>query len=278
MDLTAIHEILEKVGYKDDDEGIANEFIDGGTIYGLPNCIRSALLVMSDMPQEALADATQAQVVSPEWATAFYLQAAALFSLGMDNDAQDTLKDGSALEGGSKRIAETETCIVLPTSEPSPKKEIMMIMQAQKGPSLSPSKKKNIETAIDSLRYMGDVGETDINLLKEILPHCTAEQLMHIENSSKGRDLSSVTATLWKKFYEQHFGEETINLVLSQYDEKIPAAPSSCCKRGFSAAGSSTTTTTTTKGGNLMKKARTEFLNSHELRARQAMKKKTCMY
>ncbi|KAG9454524.1 hypothetical protein H6P81_007428 [Aristolochia fimbriata] len=181
----------------------------------------------------------------------------------------------------------------------------MMIMQAQKAPSLSPSKKKNIETAIDSLRYMGDVGETDINLLKEILPHCTAEQLMHIENSSKGRDLSSVTDTLWKKFYEQHFGEESINLVLNEmkqqgvlvfkwkqvyedkmsareaaqqkslellkkryaeerakkqsrqiklYDEKIPAARSSCCKRGFSAAGSSTSTTTTTTsgGGNLM--------------------------
>ena len=42
-----------------------------------------------------------------------------------------------------------------------------------------------IQTAIDNVRYIGDVGETDIYLLKDILPHCTADQLMHIENSSE---------------------------------------------------------------------------------------------
>lgn len=46
-----------------------------------------------------------------------------------------------------------------------------------------------IQTAIDNVRYMGDVGETDILLLKEILPHCTADLLMHIENSTKVRVL-----------------------------------------------------------------------------------------
>ncbi|XP_068649640.1 serine/threonine-protein kinase BSK5-like [Aristolochia californica] len=135
MDLTAIHEMLEKVGYKDD-EGIANElsfqmwtnqmqdtlnskkqgdaafrikdfstaidcytqFIEGGTMVSPTVFARRCLsYLMSDMPQEALGDAMQAQVVSPEWATAFYLQAAALFRLGMDNDAQETLKDGTAL-------------------------------------------------------------------------------------------------------------------------------------------------------------------------------------
>ncbi|KAK9168263.1 hypothetical protein Syun_000403 [Stephania yunnanensis] len=136
MDLTAIHEILEKVGYKDD-EGVANElsfhmwtnqmqetliskkrgdsafrakdfaaaidcytqFIDGGTMISPTVFARRCLsYLMSDMPQEALGDAMQAQVVSPEWPTAYYLQAAALFSLGMDNDAQETLKDGTNLE------------------------------------------------------------------------------------------------------------------------------------------------------------------------------------
>ena len=58
---------------------------------------------MNDMPQEALGDAMQAQVISPDWATAFYLQAAALFSLGMDNDARETLKDGSLLDAKKKR-------------------------------------------------------------------------------------------------------------------------------------------------------------------------------
>ncbi|XP_059667895.1 serine/threonine-protein kinase BSK5-like [Cornus florida] len=135
-DLTAIHEILEKIGYKDD-EGIANElsfqmwtnqmqetlnskkqgdaafrikdfttatdcysqFIDGGTMVSPTVFARRCLsYLMNDMPQEALADAMQAQVISPEWPTAFYLQAAALFSLGMETDAQESLKDGTNLD------------------------------------------------------------------------------------------------------------------------------------------------------------------------------------
>ncbi|KAF4350671.1 hypothetical protein F8388_015856 [Cannabis sativa] len=139
MDLTAIHEILDKNGYKDD-EGIANElsfqmwtnqmqdtlnskkhgdtafrakdfataidsytqFIDSGTMVSPTVYARRCLsYLMSELQQEALGDAMQAQVVSPEWPTALYLQAACLFSLGMDNDAQETLKDGTNLE--SKR-------------------------------------------------------------------------------------------------------------------------------------------------------------------------------
>ncbi|XP_059427853.1 serine/threonine-protein kinase BSK6-like isoform X3 [Corylus avellana] len=136
MDLTAILEILEKMGYKDDEE-IANElsfqmwtsqmqetlnckkhgdtafrakdfataidrytkFIDGGTMVSPTVYARRCLsYLMSEMLQEALGDAMQAQVVSPEWPTALYLQAACLFKLGMDNDAQETLKDGTNLE------------------------------------------------------------------------------------------------------------------------------------------------------------------------------------
>jgi|UniRef100_A0A2N9IMA8 serine/threonine protein kinase len=142
MDLTAIHEILEKIGYKDD-EGIANElsfqmwtsqmqdtlnckthgdtafrakdfataiarytkFIDGGTMVSPTVYARRCLsYLMSEMPQEALGDAMQAQVVSPEWPTALYLQAACLFKLGMDNDAQETLKDGTNLEAKRNKI------------------------------------------------------------------------------------------------------------------------------------------------------------------------------
>ncbi|KAF5470481.1 hypothetical protein F2P56_010994 [Juglans regia] len=140
-DLTAIHQILEKAGYKDD-EGVANDlsfqmwtsqieetlnskkrgdtafrskdlataidcytqFIDGGTMVS-PTVLarRSLCYLMSDMPQEALGDAMQAQVISPDWPTAFYLQAAALFSLGMDNDARESLKDGTSLEAKTLR-------------------------------------------------------------------------------------------------------------------------------------------------------------------------------
>lgn len=53
---------------------------------------------MKGMPQEALGDAMQAQSVHPTWHTAFYLQAAALFTLGMDNDAHASLIDGTTLE------------------------------------------------------------------------------------------------------------------------------------------------------------------------------------
>jgi len=80
------------------------QFIDDGTMVSPTVFARRCLsYLMSNMLQEALADAMQAQVVSPEWPTSFYLQAAALFSLGMDNDAQETLKDGTSWEAKWKR-------------------------------------------------------------------------------------------------------------------------------------------------------------------------------
>ncbi|KAJ6851692.1 putative serine/threonine-protein kinase BSK3 isoform X2 [Iris pallida] len=140
MDLTAVHEILAQIGYKDD-EGTANElsfqmwtdqmqetlnskkkgdtafchkdfssaidcyspFIDVGTMVSPTIFARRCLsYLMSDMPQQALNDAKQALVISPTWATAFYLQAAALFALGMENDAREALKDGSAFDTRKK--------------------------------------------------------------------------------------------------------------------------------------------------------------------------------
>ncbi|EOY24721.1 hypothetical protein QUC31_008914 [Theobroma cacao] len=136
MDLTAIHEVLEKLGYKDD-EGAATElsfqmwtnqmqetltskkkgdvafrhkdfraamecytqFIDVGTMVSPTVYARRSLsYLMSDMPQEAFNDASQAQLVSPIWHIASYLQAAALFALGKEDEAQAALRDASALE------------------------------------------------------------------------------------------------------------------------------------------------------------------------------------
>ncbi|CAN0879833.1 Serine/threonine-protein kinase BSK6 [Linum grandiflorum] len=141
MDLTAVHELLEKVGYKDD-EGIANDlsfqmwtnqmqetlnskkhgdtafrakdfptaidcysqFVDGGTMVSPTVYARRCLsYLMNEMAQEALGDAMQAQVVSPDWHIASYLQAACLFSLGMENDAQEALKDGTNFEARRNR-------------------------------------------------------------------------------------------------------------------------------------------------------------------------------
>ncbi|XP_021895269.1 probable serine/threonine-protein kinase At5g41260 [Carica papaya] len=136
MDLTAIHEILENLGYKDD-EGAATElsfqmwtnqmqetlnskkkgdvafrhkdfraaiecytqFIDVGTMVSPTVFARRSLsYLMNDMPEEAHTDALQAQVISAEWHIASYLQAAALFALGKENQAQLALKEGSMLE------------------------------------------------------------------------------------------------------------------------------------------------------------------------------------
>ncbi|KVH95387.1 Protein kinase-like domain-containing protein [Cynara cardunculus var. scolymus] len=98
MDLTAIHEILEDLAYKDD-EGAATEFIDVGTMVSPTVYARRSLShLMSDMPQEALDDAVQAQVISPIWHITSYLQASALFALGRENEAHIALKEGSVLE------------------------------------------------------------------------------------------------------------------------------------------------------------------------------------
>ncbi|XP_075508572.1 serine/threonine-protein kinase BSK7-like [Primulina tabacum] len=136
MDLTAIHEILEKLNYKDD-EGAATElsfqmwtnqmqetlnskkkgdvafrqkdfraaiecytqFIDVGTMVSPTVFARRSLShLMSDMPEEALDDAVQAQVISPVWHIASYLQASALFAIGRENEAHIALKEGSILE------------------------------------------------------------------------------------------------------------------------------------------------------------------------------------
>ncbi|CAN1303935.1 Serine/threonine-protein kinase BSK6 [Linum perenne] len=135
MDLTAVHELLEKVGYKDDlsfqmwtsqmqetlnskkhgdtafrakDFPTAidcySQFVDGGTMVSPTVYARRCLsYLMNEMAQEALGDAMQAQVVSPDWHIASYLQAACLFSLGMENDAQEALKDGTNFEARRNR-------------------------------------------------------------------------------------------------------------------------------------------------------------------------------
>lgn len=61
---------------------------------------RSLSYLMNDMsqPQEALSDAMQAQVVSPVWHIASYLQAASLFALKMENEAHAALKEAATLE------------------------------------------------------------------------------------------------------------------------------------------------------------------------------------
>jgi hypothetical protein len=44
-----------------------------------------------------------------------------------------------------------------------------------------------VRSAIDNLSHLGDVGHTDMSLLEVILPHCDADQLLHIESSTEVR-------------------------------------------------------------------------------------------
>ena len=75
------------------------QFVDVGTMVS-PTVFarRSLAYLLSEQAEAALRDAMQAQYVHPEWPTAFYMQAAALAKLGMDTDAKDMLKEGSALD------------------------------------------------------------------------------------------------------------------------------------------------------------------------------------
>ncbi|ERM94440.1 uncharacterized protein LOC18421929 [Amborella trichopoda] len=175
-----------------------------------------------------------------------------------------------------------------------------------------------IQNAIDNIKYLGDVGETDLNILKLILTHCTADQLMHIEKCSEGRDLSPVTDSLWKTFYEQHFGTESANIVIKRMKQKgryfkwkllyqaklkerdeaqkksvdrmkqlyaeesnrkqsrqiqlCSKVPPASKKRSFCGGSGSCNSLSNVKG-NLMKKARMEYLNSHEVKMHTVMRR-----
>lgn len=75
------------------------QFIDVGTMVSPTVFARRSLsYLMTEMPLEALNDAVQAQVISPVWHIASYLQAAALFALGRENEGQIALREGSVLE------------------------------------------------------------------------------------------------------------------------------------------------------------------------------------
>ncbi|GJT44761.1 probable serine/threonine-protein kinase [Tanacetum coccineum] len=79
--------------------GLFLQFIDAGTMVSPTVFARRSLShLMNDMPQEALNDAVQTQVISPAWHIAKYLQAVSLYALGREKEAQIALKEGSILE------------------------------------------------------------------------------------------------------------------------------------------------------------------------------------
>ncbi|KAH7853094.1 hypothetical protein Vadar_033132 [Vaccinium darrowii] len=135
MDLTAIHEILVKMHYRDDEgtnelsfqewtqqmkemldarkrgdsafrdkdfrTAIDNysQFIDVGTMVSpTVHARRSLCYLLCDQPDAALRDAMQAQNINPDWPVAFYMQSVALAKLDMHQDAADMLNEAAGLE------------------------------------------------------------------------------------------------------------------------------------------------------------------------------------
>ncbi|KAM0879931.1 hypothetical protein ACQ4PT_033924 [Festuca glaucescens] len=135
MDLTAIHQILVSMHYRDDEGSnelsfqewtqqmrdmldarkqgdfafrdkdfkaaidCYTQFVDVGTMVSPTVYARRSLChLMTDQPDAALRDAMQAQCVYPDWPTAFYMQAVALSKLNMQSDATDMLNEASQLE------------------------------------------------------------------------------------------------------------------------------------------------------------------------------------
>ncbi|KAK2665705.1 hypothetical protein Ddye_004279 [Dipteronia dyeriana] len=139
-DLTAIHQILVTMHYRDD-EGTNelsfqewtqqmrdmlearkrgdfafrdkdfktamdcySQFINGGTMVS-PTVFarRSLCYLFSDQPDAALLDAMQAQCVYPDWPIAFYMQSVALAKLNMHKDAADMLNEAAGFEEKRQR-------------------------------------------------------------------------------------------------------------------------------------------------------------------------------
>ncbi|KAL8142518.1 hypothetical protein V2J09_015550 [Rumex salicifolius] len=113
LDLTAIHQILVMIHYRDD-QGTnelsfqewtqqMKDMLDARKHVGImvsPTVFarRSLCYLMSDQADAALRDAMQAQCVNPDWPTAFYMQSVALVKLNMKEDAVDMLHEASTLE------------------------------------------------------------------------------------------------------------------------------------------------------------------------------------
>ncbi|RYR79296.1 hypothetical protein Ahy_A01g004125 isoform E [Arachis hypogaea] len=77
-----------------------------------------------------------------------------------------------------------------------------------------------VQKIIDNIRYLGNVGCVDLHLLERILPHCTVDQLIHVEKASEGADLSPVTDKLWKGFFEKQYGLNCAKEVMRRMREK----------------------------------------------------------
>ena len=77
-----------------------------------------------------------------------------------------------------------------------------------------------IKTAIDNRKHLGNVGDVSTEFLEQILSHCSKEELVHIEKSTKGRDLSPVTDKFWKRIFKEEFGRRATDDVIEKMKQR----------------------------------------------------------
>lgn len=80
----------------------------------------------------------------------------------------------------------------------------------------------SLQHAIDNVHTLGDVGGMSELRLRKILPHASAEQLVHIETCSKERDLTPITDPLWQRHFARRFGEHKAKLLQKQTPQGDP--------------------------------------------------------
>ena len=169
-----------------------------------------------------------------------------------------------------------------------------------------------VSIAIDNLDSFGDVGYLDFKFLDQVLPHCSKDQLIHIEKSTKDKDLSPITDKLWKKFFEIEFGVKATNEVIEKmkqkkanfkwselYEAKLKRVEEAENKVGErlkrlyqkedarkqsrqvrvldKVPSTSTSNKRSCGGSKLMDKARKEYMKCREVRNIQAMKMKASL-
>ncbi|KAL6894373.1 hypothetical protein ACP4OV_008471 [Aristida adscensionis] len=85
-----------------------SRFLDPGAVLS-PTMLarRSFAYIVAGKMKEGLADAKKAEEIAPGWPIGYYMQAMALLGLGREEDSEEALKKGTALEAERKTRART---------------------------------------------------------------------------------------------------------------------------------------------------------------------------
>ena len=73
-----------------------------------------------------------------------------------------------------------------------------------------------VSVAIGLLDSFGDVGSYHPDFLEKLLPHCSKDQLAHIERCTTKVDLTPITNKLWKTFFQRDFGGRATDEIMQE--------------------------------------------------------------